>query len=295
MTLLIDYSAARPTPDIIKSSGYSGVMRYLSTDPGKNLQPAERDALLAAGLSIGLVWETYANRAAAGFSAGVADAKAAEAQAAALGYPAGLPIFYAVDFAADPSVVKPYFDGVRSVATRPVGIYGSLSVVDAALAGGWAVYAWQACAWSGGKVSQRAHLYQRLSPTVAHPIGGTDENIVLRPFPLWTSAPPAPSKPPPVASDIPPIFTKPTPPPAPKPTPAKGLNVQTIDLRNANRVLVKGPGVKPLQRLLGVTADGLAGAGTQAALHAFQARVFGAAGADNIFGPQSAEALLAGK
>jgi hypothetical protein len=293
MTLLVDYSMARPTPDTIKSSGYSGVMRYLSTDPAKNLQPAERDALLAAGLSIGLVWETYANRAAAGFSAGAADAKGAEAQASTLGLPAGLPIFYAVDFAADPNVVKPYFDGVRSVATRPVGIYGSLSVVDAALAGGWAAYAWQACAWSNGKVSQRAHLYQRLSPTVAHPIGGTDENIVLRPFPLWTSIGvvtehPKPSSAP--ASDIPQVFTKP-----PTPTPAKGLNVQTIDLRNAHNVTVKGPGVKPLQRLLGVTADGLAGRNTRDALHAFQSRVFGAAGADYIFGPQSAEALLAGK
>jgi hypothetical protein len=293
MTLLVDYSAARPTPDTIKSSGYSGVMRYLSNDPGKNLQAAERDALLTAGLSIGLVWETYANRAAAGFTAGASDAKAAEAQAAALGMPLGLPIFYAVDFDADPAVVKAYFDGVRSVATRPVGIYGSLSVVDAALAGGWAAYAWQACAWSNGKVSQRAHLYQRLSPTVAHPIGGTDENIVLRPFPLWTAATTAPpvSKPSSApASDIPQVFTKP-----PTPTPAKGLAVQTIDLRNAHKVLVRGPGVKPLQRLLGVRDDGEAGQVTQEALHAFQLRVFGAAGADDIFGRLSAEALLAGK
>jgi peptidoglycan hydrolase-like protein with peptidoglycan-binding domain len=93
------------------------------------------------------------------------------------------------------------------------------------------------------------------------------------------------------------VFTKPTPAPAPAPKPApappKGLTVQTIDLRNADRVTVKGPGVKPLQRLLGVTADGLAGKYTKAALHAFQLRAFGHA--DDIFGPQSAEALLAGK
>jgi peptidoglycan hydrolase-like protein with peptidoglycan-binding domain len=289
MTLLIDYSAARPAPAVIKAVGYSGVMRYLSNDPKKNLQPAERDALLAAGLSIGLVWETTAARAADGFAAGAADAKTAEAQAAALGFPAGLPIFYAVDFAAASSVVKPYFDGVRSVAKRPVGIYGSLSVVDAALAGGWASYAWQSCAWSGSLVSQRAHLYQRMKATVANPISGTDENVVLRPFPLWTASSST------AASDVPPVFTKPAPAPAPKPAPAppKGLTVQTIDLRNADRVTVKGPGVKPLQRLLGVTADGLAGRNTKAALHAFQLRAFGHA--DDIFGPQSAEALLAGK
>jgi peptidoglycan hydrolase-like protein with peptidoglycan-binding domain len=162
-------------------------------------------------------------------------------------------------------------------------------VVDTALADGWAAYGWQSCAWSRGVVSQRAHLYQRLRATVANPISGTDENIVLRPFPLWTKASSS------AASDIPPIFTKPAPAPKPVPAPPKGLTVQTIDLRNADRVTVKGPGVKPLQRLLGVTVDGLAGRNTKAALHAFQSRVFGAAGADDIFGPQTAEALLAGK
>jgi hypothetical protein len=292
MTLLIDYSAARPAPAIIKTVGYSGVMRYLSNDPGKNLQPAERDALLAAGLSIGLVWETTANRAQDGYAAGLADAKVAEAQARALGYPSSCPIFFAVDFDADPAAVKAYFDGVRAgLVDHPGGIYGSLRVVDTALADGWLPYAWQSCAWSGGVVSQRAHLYQRLKATVANPIADTDENVVLRPFPLWTAASSS------AASDVPPIFTKPSPKPVVKPAPAppKGLTVQTIDLRNADRVTVKAPGVKPLQRLLGVTVDGLAGKNTKAALHAFQLRIFGAAGADYIFGQQTAEALLSGK
>jgi peptidoglycan hydrolase-like protein with peptidoglycan-binding domain len=123
------------------------------------------------------------------------------------------------------------------------------------------------------------------------PNGETVDQTLMSPAFLaaFTPAPTAP------ASDVPPVFTKPAPAPAPKPAPAppKGLTVQTIDLRNADRVTVKGPGVKPLQRLLGVTADGLAGRNTKAALHAFQLRAFGHA--DDIFGPQSAEALLAGK
>jgi hypothetical protein len=32
-------------------------------------------------------------------------------------------------------------------------------------------------------------LYQRLHATVAHPLSGTDENVVLHPFPMWTNAP----------------------------------------------------------------------------------------------------------
>lgn len=81
--------------------------------------------------------------------------------------------------------------------------------------------------------------------------------------------------------------------PANKPTPTKGLNVRLIDLRNAHRTLVKGPGVKPLQRLLRVPADGLAGAQTRKALIAAQKRA--GLKADAIFGPATAEALLAGR
>jgi len=78
-----------------------------------------------------------------------------------------------------------------------------------------------------------------------------------------------------------------------KPAPAsKGLNVKTIDLRDVNP-LVKGAGVKPLQRLLGVTADGLAGKSTRAALGNAQKRC--GETVDYIFGPNTAEALLAGK
>jgi len=78
-----------------------------------------------------------------------------------------------------------------------------------------------------------------------------------------------------------------------KPAPTTGLNVKTIDLRNANKALVKGAGVKPLQRLLGVTADGLGGSGTRTALGNAQKRC--GLPVDYIFGPDTAEALLAGK
>jgi len=79
---------------------------------------------------------------------------------------------------------------------------------------------------------------------------------------------------------------------APKPTATKGLNVKTIDLRDVNP-LVKGAGIKPLQRLLGVTADGLGGSGTRTALGNAQKRC--GLPVDYIFGPDTAEALLAGK
>ena len=197
MTLILDYSFARPSPTVIKTVGYSGVMRYLSHDPSKDLSKAEAAALHAAGLDIGLVWETTANRASQGFAAGATDATSAETQAAALGYPTTAVLFYAVDYDAAPAAVAPYFAGVASKARHPVGVYGSARVVE----GTNVPYKWQATAWSGGRVSTVAHLYQRLRATVSHPVAGTDENVVLRPFPMWTNAVVAPTPPPVVSRD----------------------------------------------------------------------------------------------
>jgi peptidoglycan hydrolase-like protein with peptidoglycan-binding domain len=191
MTLILDYSFARPSPTTIKKSGYAGVMRYISTAPGtqpnpKDLTRPEASLLHQAGLSIGLVWETYAKRAGAGQAAGKADVASAERQANLLGYPKNCPIFYAVDYDANPDSVALYFAGVKAAAKglHPVGVYGSARVVEAIHAAG-VPYVWQACAWSNGRVSDSAHLYQRMSATVVDKIPASDENLLCRPLPLW--------------------------------------------------------------------------------------------------------------
>jgi peptidoglycan hydrolase-like protein with peptidoglycan-binding domain len=71
---------------------------------------------------------------------------------------------------------------------------------------------------------------------------------------------------------------------------AGGLTVNVINLSNAGQKLVTGKGVKPMQRLLGVTADGKAGAKTRAALVAAQKRL--KLEQDAMFGPATASALL---
>lgn len=186
-TLLIDYAWEHPRPKAIKRAGITGVMRYLSTDSSKNLTNSEAKALHAAGLGIGLVYETTANRAAGTEADGRADARDAEAQADALGFPAELPIYYAVDFDATPTQVRAYFKGIRRAAKRPVGVYGGEKIVDASPA--LAPYAWQTSAWSNGVVSGTANLYQRQTPTVSikGALGGWDENVLLKDFGLWTA------------------------------------------------------------------------------------------------------------
>jgi hypothetical protein len=190
--LYIHYSQARPSVELIKSSGCVGAVGYLSdrnltdasTNP-KEITAAEAQKLVDAGLKLALVWETTAARAGVGFEAGVADAKAAEAQADVLGYPADAVIFYAVDYDTTPTVVTPYFKGINSVAKRPVGVYGGVKIIDG-LVGTLAKYGWQTIAWSAGKVSPKTCLLQNVFK------GDYDTSNVSGPFPAWRKAAPEP-------------------------------------------------------------------------------------------------------
>lgn len=198
-TLACDYAWQHPNPAAIKAAGYVGVLRYLSTDPTKNLSAAERDALFAAGLGINLAWETTATRATQGYTAGVEDGRAALAQAQALGYPALVPIYFAVDENVNWAEVAPYFRGVQSVVGHQTGIYGSAAIVEGAVGSGVA-WSWQCEAWSGTVVSPVAHLYQRVTPTltIQGAQGEYDEDVVLTPnYPWWASSTPAPAPTPP--------------------------------------------------------------------------------------------------
>lgn len=192
MSQVVDYSWGRVGGSnathaaAVAAAGYVGAMRYLCyPDPGKQLTKPELDALHAAGIAVGVVWETTANRSGQGRAAGQADAVEANRQADALGFPADRPIFYAVDFDTSADVVRPYFAGAADVAGRPVGVYGSYRVVEG-LGLDWS---WQCAAWSGNgegsggsiqgrRLSRRARLFQR----VGYVLGDTcDVNDVLAP------------------------------------------------------------------------------------------------------------------
>lgn len=188
MLKVLDYSWARPDPGLIRSSGYDGVVRYLAVgaaNAGKVLTHQELRALWDAGLRVGLVWETTAHRPLDGFNAGVFDCRNAEQQATSLGFPQDVPVFYAVDFETRWENVSHYFDGIRYVASRPIGVYGTYNVVEPAP--DWVEYRWQCAAWSykgvgsGGQVdgyrrSAKAQLFQRNTGVV---IPQTDDNVAF--------------------------------------------------------------------------------------------------------------------
>jgi hypothetical protein len=199
MLQVVDYSWARPTPQSIHDAGYFGAIRYLSPDPSKNLSPAERDALWAAGLAVGLVWESTAARPAGGWGAGVEDAQRANDQADWLAWPGDRPLYYAVDYDTGPEgAVTDYFNGANSVGRRPVGAYGSYRVIEGLVGGGTLGWGWQCAAWSGDgwgtggsiegrRVSIHARIYQRATPVMG---GQCDANDVLQPD--WGGWAPAP-------------------------------------------------------------------------------------------------------
>ena len=158
---LLDYSYARPDPETIKSEGFSGVLRYLSYNPEKNLSIEERDLLWNAGLGIGLVWETTAQRALSAEVGGVQDATEALKQATELGYTGT--IYFAVDFQPDQSdlvYIVYYLNGAKKILGDRVGAYGNYDVVKKCFDDNVVKWCWQTYAWSSGRVDERAQIYQ---------------------------------------------------------------------------------------------------------------------------------------
>ncbi|MGI8333923.1 glycoside hydrolase domain-containing protein [Actinomadura scrupuli] len=200
----IDYAWGRPSITALKNAGVKFVARYLSHDTsGKNLTADEARKLSDAGIWIVVVWETTASRALAGRAAGVADAKAAAAQAKACGMPSGRPIYFAVDFDATSSQqdeIHAYLDGAASVLGRGrIGVYAGYGPVRRAFNAKKITYAWQTYAWSGGNWDSRAQLQQYSNN---HTVGGVDcdyDRAMKSDYGQWrvgvSPAPPPPAVP----------------------------------------------------------------------------------------------------
>jgi hypothetical protein len=194
--MIIDYSVARPPMSVLKAAGVTAVGRYIGYDgtPGhqnihKNLTRAEAGHLLGAGIDIFLAFEYQPDAALHGRAQGVNDGRLATTQLAELGAPAGMAVYFALDFdirdyapaSKDPHAklgpAAAYFDGIRSTAPAyQVGVYGGYWAVSRCLDAGLASIAWQTVAWSGSPTSwdERAVLRQKLGT----PLPGADLDTV---------------------------------------------------------------------------------------------------------------------
>lgn len=159
MTLdALDYSWARPDPQQMAAAGIKVVARYLFGD-GKGLTDAERRGLHSAGLGVVLNYEASRGNHLLGATQGQIDGAAARGYATELGVPSGVPIYFSCDLevsAGQMPTVLAYLRAADSAA-HPSRAYGQAAVCDA-----YGRPAWQTIAWSYGRMSRNAVLYQYL-------------------------------------------------------------------------------------------------------------------------------------
>lgn len=186
MAKVLDYSAGFPGAAAIKRAGYVGAVRYIGY-PGRTkcATKAELADFTRNGLGMALVHENTAGDWRRGFGGGREDAARARAHANDIGFPAGRPIYMAVDqdvvTAAEFAQMLDYLRGAGAVlGAGLVGVYGEFDVMARAQAAGVARWFWQTRAWSGTppRLFAGRHLYQHVGTEF---VGGVacDENDVL--------------------------------------------------------------------------------------------------------------------
>lgn len=274
-------------PAALRRAGVTFACRYYETlNDSKRLGAAEAKALSAAGIDLVTVWETTADRVESGAPAGAADAAGAIAEARAAGQPAHSCIYAAVD---EDTTVGPHIQGYFGEFTKALhaagyrsGVYGSYIIVEECLTQGLCDLGWQTYAWSGGRVSSHAQLYQYSNSHKVAGLGGECDydKSLADDFGQWRVGGPGPA-------------------PGPAPAPLGSLPL-TVDGDFGRQTIaatqracgagvdgVWGPQSKQaLQRHLGVPADGLVGPVTVKAL---QQRV--GATADGSWGPDTTRHL----
>lgn len=193
----LDYSWQKPDPSVIARAGFQFVMRYVDYPGanGKGITRAELDSLRAAGLAVGLIYESTDSRALDGFTAGASDAAQVQQQIFALDWPADRPIYFAVDFDAQPAqypLIASYFDGVKSVlgSIARIGIYGGYDVMQWAHDNAIAGYFWQSLGWHHDKgVYENASIHQYQNDVTLDG-KAVDYNVALNPdYGVWEVSP----------------------------------------------------------------------------------------------------------
>jgi Domain of unknown function (DUF1906)/Putative peptidoglycan binding domain len=284
----IDYAWQHPDPAKIAAAGYKFVLRYLSTDPSKNVTQGEVKALQGAGLSVGVVWETAAM--APLVNNGTTDGNMAAGQAAALGYPKNCPVFVNIGDWGSPTQVQQitvisYYSAFSAAVSGHGyrwGGYGPAFFLEAVYQAGLGGYLWQngidGPGMPGSIVYAQTSLYQRTLPTTELQ-GAYDEDVMLNPVPLWG------------------VAVVPTPPPPPPPTPPKQevtVNVPQVSMTTPGPSVVNG-WVKSVQGILnakdnaGLVTDGRFGGNTDKAVRKFQSQR--GLSVDGIVGPNTANQL----
>lgn len=153
-------AAAALYADGVRFSGRYLVPVYYA----KALSKYEAGIIRSAGLALLLIWETSADRAKGGYAAGKQDGETAYRLAREMGVPAGTAIYFAVDYCPIDSEYDAIAAYIRAAGNAckeyEAGVYGSYYVVEAMAERGACGKFWQFVGGSGGKVSEKAQVYQ---------------------------------------------------------------------------------------------------------------------------------------
>jgi hypothetical protein len=163
----VDYSWNRPNADCLRQSGKRFAVRYVGTPTsGKNLTLTEVSNLQVAGVDLVAVYQTTAGFMADG-SSGTVAAWRAILDATRKGMPSSRPIYFALD--TDPARLTSSqwrhvevfcAEAANTLGGRHrVGVYGGFGAIER-LVPRFAGLGWQTYAWSGGRLSSKAALYQ---------------------------------------------------------------------------------------------------------------------------------------
>lgn len=151
----------------LKANGKRFAWRYCVNDlapNGRGVSAAEYAALRAAGIDVGVYWESTEGWMLGGFAAGQAAAKNAQQNIVAAGMPQAIPVYFAADFDATPGQQAAIDDCLRGAASvlgaGRVGIYGGFWVVSRCAQNKTAAWFCQTSAWSGGQWFSGNHLEQ---------------------------------------------------------------------------------------------------------------------------------------
>ncbi|WP_310830369.1 DUF1906 domain-containing protein [Paenibacillus pedocola] len=151
---------------VLAASGHKFAARYLVPErlTWKRLTRTEAERITDAGMHIVSVFETTPNRPAGGTAAGTVDGKEAYQEALKIAQPGGSAIYFAVDYdsgSGDYDKIESYLKAAAAeIPGYAIGVYGSYAVIEAMAKRGAGRHFWQTYAWSGGKKSVKADLYQ---------------------------------------------------------------------------------------------------------------------------------------
>lgn len=148
-----------------EDNGVKYVGRYLVPETmSKALTKKEAQRVHDAGAAILLCWELDAARINQGKAAGKYDGQRAQKLAQDMGAPAGTAIYFAADYDAamdDYNRIEAYLRGAkRNLEQYTVGLYGKYALIEEMAKRNACAVFWQCCAWSYGKLSQHANVYQ---------------------------------------------------------------------------------------------------------------------------------------